>query len=299
MLHRSRCEWLLSAHSTMQVIKIFAKILIFCISSTNLCEINVTNALFLPLSYSLRPEQLNNPKQIHLKNKIIFLHLSNLIGTFVMSNQIYSVMKRLLLCLSLLVMYACEGENDLVKPKIKYHSEQSALRALEGSVWVEDLMPNNYAIEYEDHKAGELVQLDGIPTLTGVVEWNNYFKIENGRSIAYMDCSDCATHRFKIAFRFDDEDSRLSIDPKNRMMKGWDATLGGDVWEIVKLTKDQIVLLLDVSLVVGAADGDYTRWYRSFKRVELDEATADRLERAVSVDDYDDVEDYLREKLGL
>lgn len=216
-----------------------------------------------------------------------------------MSNQIYYAMKKILLCLSLLVMCACEGENDLINPKIRYNSEQSALRALEGSVWVEDLMPNNYAIEYEDHKAGELVLLDGIPTLTGIVEWNNYFKIENGRSIAYMDCSDCATQKFKIAFRFDDEDSRLSIDPKNRMMKGWDAMLGGDVWEIVKLTKDQIVLLLDMSLVAGAADGDYTRWYRSFKRVELDEATADRLERAVSVDDDDDVEDYLREKLGL
>lgn len=221
------------------------------------------------------------------------------ICTFAVSNQIYYVVKKILLCLSLLVMCACEGENDLINPKIRYNSEQSALRALEGSVWVEDLMPNNYAIEYENNVAGELVQLDGLPTLTGIVEWSHYFKIENGRSIAYKDYSDCATQKFKIAFRFNDDDSKLSIDPKNRVMKGWDASLEGDVWEIVKLTKDQIVLMLDMSLVMGAADGDYDRWYRSFKRVELDEATADRLERAVSVDDDDDVEDYLREQLGL
>ena len=208
-------------------------------------------------------------------------------------------MKKLLLCLSLLVMCACESENDLVNPKIRYNSEQSALRALEGSVWVEDLMPNNYAIEYDDHKAGELVRLEGVPTLQGVIEWNNYFKIENGRSIAYMDCVDCATQKLQIAFRFDDDDSKFSIDTKNRVMKGWDSMLEGDVWEIVKLTKDQIVLMLDMSLVVGAADGDYDRWYRSFKRVELDDVTADRLNRAISTDDYEDFEDYWREKLGL
>lgn len=222
----------------------------------------------------------------------VFLYLQCL-------TKIYYVMRKILLCLSLLVMCACEGENDLVNPKIRYNSEQSALRALEGSVWVEDLMPNNYAIEYENNVAGELVQLDGVPTLTGVIDWNNYFKIENGRSVAYMDCSDCATQKLKIAFRFDDDDSKLSIDPKNRVMKNWDASLEGDVWEIVKLTKDQIVLMLDMSLVVGAADGDYDRWYRSFKRVELDEATTDRIDRAVSVDDNDDIEDYWREKLGL
>lgn len=208
-------------------------------------------------------------------------------------------MRKILLCLSLLVMCACEGENDLVNLKIRYNSEQSALRALEGSVWVEDLMPNNYAIEYENNVAGELVQLDGVPTLMGVVEWNNYFKIENGRSVAYMDCVDRATQKLKIAFRFDDDDSMLSIDTKNRVMKGWDSMLDGDVWEIVKLTKDQIVLMLDMSLVVGAADGDYNRWYRSFKRVELDDVTADRLNRAISTEDYEDFEDYWREKLGL